>query len=141
MTLFYLYLNQIKILMNLNQLNQSNQLNQLNQPNQNNNHKIYNIINHYGEFLYDNKFNNIDSKIKNEYIVKFKELHLDGLFNYYKITNRHNLLDFNFVTMKIAEKLKNDNISSQFTKLIGKTNNGLQLMLWDILCPDDIEIS
>lgn len=130
----------IKINLNMNLNYNTNNTNNTNTHKQDNTNKIYNIINRYGEFLYNDNFNDIDSKIKNQCIVKFKELYLDGLFIFYGKTNRTNLLDFNFITMKIGEELNNTYIVDKFNKL-STTNSGLQLMLWDILQPDSIELS
>lgn len=99
----------------------------------------YSKINRYAEYLSENNilYNKQNIKI---YINEFSKLNFNGLETYYEHSQRCNLLRLDFITYKIAELLNDyEQMIHMDLKKIG--NNGLQLMLWEILCPDHIELS
>jgi hypothetical protein len=99
----------------------------------------YSKINRYGEYLSENNILYDKQNIK-KYLNEFSKLNFNGLETYYKETQRCNLLRLDFITYKIAELL-NDNEQVIYMDLVKIRNIGLQLMLWEILCPDHAEFS
>ena len=90
--------------------------------------------------------NNLEPHEKNKIITEFKKLHWNSLDNYYKITNRTNLVSIYFICWKIILTLQKTNLKIenkiQFdNNIIIKIDNSTQNMLWDILYPDDMELS
>lgn len=87
---------------------------------------------------------NLDDNNKNYIIYNFKQLNWVGLNNYYLKTSRQNLVKLYFVLWKIIYKSNDNILINKFLFdycIIKKMDNGLQNMLWEILCPDDIELS
>lgn len=113
--------------------------------NTNLNYKFYNQTNRFYETIEQVPLI-LKLNEKNKIILEFEKLHWESLDNYYKITNRSNLLSFNFIFWKIIEKLQKINFKFenniefdyQITKIL---NNPVQNMLWEIICPDDMEFS
>lgn len=99
----------------------------------------YSLINRFGEYLSENNilFNEQNTK---KYFNEFLKLNFCGLETYYEHTQRCNLLRLDFITYKIAELL-NDYEQMIYMDLGKVENSGLQLMLWEILCPDHAELS
>lgn len=105
-------------------------------------YNIYSKKNNFVEIIntnYENLTNNEVEIIMNE----FENLQWNCLYNYYKKSNRKNLLCLEFILYKIIfsskqlQHLKNKFNSNNFKKY----DNGLQNMLWEILNPDFIELS
>jgi hypothetical protein len=100
----------------------------------------YSIINSYDEYLseYDILHDDI---IKTKYIDEFSKLYFEGLKTYYAHTKRCNLLNYNFITYKLAELLNDQEQIVHMNLNIKLSDIGLQNMLWEILHPDSIELS
>jgi hypothetical protein len=108
-----------------------------NQPN------IYCRINKILELahLISNGLNEID---KNYIINKINELNWTSIENYYNKLSRKNLVSHYFILWKIVINSNNIKLINKFnfdSIIVKKINNGLQNMLWDILFPDEIELS
>lgn len=99
------------------------------------NPKYYYLVNKYGEYI-DENYNFFHLEEKKLLLEKFKDLNWDGLYAYYELTQRCNLLSFHFLTAQIIKKYK---INRKISSFGG--NTGLQEMLWELLNPDDSEFS
>lgn len=87
---------------------------------------------------------NLNEIDKNYIVNKIKELCWYNIDLYYKKTSRQNLINLYFVLWKIIQKSNNPTMTKKFIfdkKIVKKNNNGLQNMLWEILEPNDIELS
>jgi hypothetical protein len=109
------------------------------------NFKLYNFTNSIGDTI-GTIPNKLEQEEKEKIIFEFENLHWDDLDNYYKISERTNLLSIYFVCWKIIKILEKKNIKLknkiEFDKIkLSKLNNSTQNMLWEILNPDELELS
>ena len=85
------------------------------------------------------------NEIDIDYIIeKTRGLDWIKITNYYNKTSRQNLLSLYFVLWKIISGSNNSKLIDKFKFddiIIKKLNNGLQNMLWEILEPNDMELS
>lgn len=105
----------------------------------------YSICSKSNEFyeIIDNCCINLTDTEISLIVKKFKNLDWRGLYNYYDLTKRCNLLNLSFILWKIITSCKKLNYlkNNYIFKDIKKYDNGLQNMLWEILNPDLIELS
>lgn len=103
-----------------------------------------NEINKFYKFINEN-LNNLTEYEKKLLIDFSNDLNWNGLLLYYNNTKRNNLINFNFLLWKLILSFKELNqLSCKINfhnDYIYYKNNGLQNMLWEILCPDFIELS
>lgn len=105
-------------------------------------YNVYSKINNFHEMINANCKNLTNDEV-DIIIDEFENLQWNYLYDYYKKSNRQNLLCLEFILHKIIfsskrlKHLKNNFNSNDFKKY----DNGLQNMLWEILNPDFIELS
>lgn len=95
-------------------------------------YNVYSKINRFYEIINDN-CNDLTYNEKNLIIEEFKKLNFSNLHEYYKKTNRTNLLNLTFVLWKILSLKKIYSVQFNDNKHIKKYDNALQNMLWDLL--------